>query len=104
MKGFYYFHRSDQKCLLAQNKSNDDWHGFVGFMTDHPFHGCGFKKIKNISIFKVPINDLLDTNSSIRKSLWYMGFCTHPYSREKTLEDLKQLADNIAEELQKDIE
>jgi len=28
-----------------------------------------------------------------------MDFCTHPLSREKTLEDLKEIADLIKEEI-----
>lgn len=95
MKECFYFHRADQKCLLAQNEANDDWYGFVGFLPNHPFYGLRFKKINNIGIFKLPINESLDTTNSLRKNLWYMGFCTHPFSRAKTLEDLKILADNI---------
>ena len=102
MKNCLFFYRAGQQCLLAQNKRNNDWHGFVGFMEDHSFHGCNYKKVKNIAIFKIPVNRSLDTASSIRKNMWYMGFITHPYSREKTLEDLKKLADDIYEELKKE--
>jgi hypothetical protein len=102
MKECYFFYRSEQHCLLAKNERSDEWHGFVGMNDKHPYHGCGFKKIKNISIGKVPINNSIDTMSSVRKNLWYMGFCTHPFSREKTLEDLKKLADDISEDVKKD--
>lgn len=102
MKECYYFYRSDLQCLLAKDDRSDEWHGFVGFMDKHPYHGCSFKKIKDLSIGKVPINNSLDTTHRIRLGLWYMGFCTHPYSRDKTLEDLKRLVDNISEELKKD--
>ena len=97
MKNCYFFHRSDQHCLLAQNICNDEWMGFVGFDDKHPFYGCGFKKVKHIGISKMPINDKIIAQSW--KDLWYMGFCTHPYSRDKTLEDLLIVVDGIKEEL-----
>lgn len=102
MKECFFFYRSDQHCLLAKDERSDEWHGFVGFMEDHPYNGLLFKKINNLSIGKVPINNSIETPNKIRLSLWYMGFSTHPYSRDKTLEDLKKLADDICEELKKE--
>lgn len=102
MKNCYFFQRSNQYCLLAQSKQNDDWFGYVGFALKHSYYGIGFLKIKSISLFKFPINDFLNTPNSIFKNLWWVGFCTNPYSKDKTLEVLKQLADDIAEELKKD--
>jgi len=93
----YYFYRADQKCLLAMDPLSDGWCGFIGFPKEHPMYGCHFKKVNNIAIYKVSINELIDSISDIRINLWYMGFSHHPYSREKTLESLKAVADGIKE-------
>ncbi len=102
MEDCFFFYRAGLHCLLAKNERSKEWYGFAGFLPEHPWYGSTYKRIKNIGISKMLINDSLDTVNSIYKSLWYMGFCTHPYSKDKTLEDLKELADNIRDELKKE--
>ncbi len=95
MENCYFFYRSDTHCLIAQDEHNQDWIAFVGFPEGHHLHGKSFHKCSNIGIHKYQINDKLSTSNEIWRNLWWMGFSSHPFSKEKTLEDLKKVADEI---------
>lgn len=93
MNNTQFFYRNGIHCLLAQNPINDDWMGFIGLRADHPSHGSIFKPCKNVCIHKYNIGDGMI--NKVFSSLWWMGFCDNPYSKEKTLDTLKEVADEI---------
>jgi len=91
------FFRNSVACSLQQTNS-DIWWGYVGFEPDHCLADCKFKTIGGVRLYKVPIhfeNETLDTK-------WWLGF-EGGYSRTKTLEKLKRVADCIKNQNDEDL-
>jgi len=92
----YFFYRSDICCLLAEDE-NDCWMGFVGLSKDHPVFDSRFHKCDTgVALYKYNLtSEALDTTNESWLKLWWMGYQTDPYSKEKTLEKLKEIADEL---------
>ena len=88
-----HFYRNDVHCLIAQDPTNENWMGFIGFRPCHPFHGSVFQNIKTIGLHKLPIADTM--SHSVHKDLWWMGFSTNPYSKDRAMDLLKLAADEV---------
>lgn len=93
MNNSRHFYRNDIHCLIAQDSTNENWMGFIGFRPCHPFHGSLFQNTKVIELYKLPIVDTM--TNSVHKDLWWMGFSTNPFSKDRTMDLLKSIADEV---------
>jgi len=91
------FFRNSVACCLAQTDS-DIWWGYVGVEPDHCLTGCKFRTIGGTRLYKVPIHFENDTLAA----KWWLGF-EGGYSRIKTLEKLKHVADSIKDQDDEDL-
>ena len=93
MNNRHHFYRNDVHCLIAQDPANENWMGFIGFRPSHPFYGALFQPTKTIGLHKLPIVHTMDNKTY--QNLWWMGFSTNPYSKDRATEILKSVADEV---------
>lgn len=95
MKRYEHFNRSGYNCLLAK-AANNEWYGYIGFNETHPFYKQKYQNINYIGIFSYQnVPEFFKIENLILKNLWWMGFSTDPFSKEKTLAKLQFIADSI---------
>jgi hypothetical protein len=97
---FHTFFRAGSPCILFYDSRMDCWLGFIGLNNKHYLYGAYCRNINNIRLYKFSVNENILSNyaheESVLKQLWWMGFDSNPYSKEKTLDKLKALADYLA--------
>lgn len=94
MKETLFFYRSEIHCLLALDDRSNEWMCFVGFEKNHKLFTVGFHKAKRAALTRYKhINQI--AGNSVWKSLNWLGCCEHPFSKEKTMQLLQNLADEL---------
>lgn len=94
MDNIRFFYRNGIHCLIAQDERSEGWLGFIGANDKHPLHTVRFFKTKHIALYKYNSVNLI-TENRVWRNLNWLGFDDHLYSKEKTLEALKKIADEV---------
>ncbi len=104
-KSWKYFFRHDICCaIMWDNNTGLHW-GYVGVQPTHPLNGTGYHKVAGIGLYSSYMgSDFSFRNSALDEKYW-LGFQSNsPMSFDKTLEDIKRVADALAKEFATDKE
>ena len=95
MKDTTFFYRHGIYCLIAKDNRSDEWMCFVGFNSNHKLFNAVFYRTNAAPLYKYSSINSITTNK-VWSNLNWLGCSMHPYSKNKTIELLKQIADEIA--------